>query len=115
MPTPLAPGQMARYRGQPLDLGLIPKLLNCGRGVHPENALAVKNYIDRAKRLGDYGPPFLPCALNHPQTTSCLVHILRDIFPSVTRWVLPVYIPLTFLPPLLFKYSTVKRKYVALR
>ena len=71
-------------------------------GPTPRNARLINAYATRGER-GDFGPPYAPCALIHPWLDSCTV-TAADRFQSVFFWVLPTYLGLNILPPLVLRY-----------
>jgi hypothetical protein len=69
--------------------------------LHPDNI----TYLEQWRATL---PPYGPCAMAHPHISHCL-SVPQDRLLSVTRWVLPVYGALHFVPLLFFKRAAFAR------
>ena len=69
------------------------------KDLHPENVTVLDTWRTTQ-------PPYGPCVASHPHIASCAFGPI-DRFFAVSRWTLPIYGALHFVPMLLFKREAV--------
>ncbi|KAI0080505.1 hypothetical protein K474DRAFT_1657632 [Panus rudis PR-1116 ss-1] len=87
----------------------IDRVLN-RKDITPHNRaeLLVRRALATLPSDPDYGTRFVPCAATHPWLDSCLLTQVHRYF-VVTKWILPVYAALHFIPMILFKRGVVMK------
>ncbi|KAN0061441.1 hypothetical protein ACQY0O_006288 [Thecaphora frezii] len=91
------------YSLNPLRYPHVPPNATNRRGIHGKNVAKIVAWMERAKK-GDFGE-VVDCALLHPWETSHLWSPV-DRFFEVTRWILPVYLTLYFVPAMFLRPSS---------
>ncbi|BGP22311.1 peroxisomal membrane protein 4 [Rhodotorula toruloides] len=98
---PCLPVNLSAYRSGTFDPSVARKTLTWGRGATPKNRVLIELYAKNAE-MGDFGPPFAPCAVVHPWADTCTWNGV-DRWHQVFRWIAPVYAGLHFIPPILLR------------
>ncbi|EPQ31596.1 uncharacterized protein PFL1_00929 [Pseudozyma flocculosa PF-1] len=88
------------YSLSPLRYPHVPPNAVNRRGIHGKNVKKIVEWMERAKK-GDVGH-VIDCALVHPWEASHLWSPV-DRFFEVTRWILPVYLTLHFVPAMFLR------------
>jgi len=96
----LVPIQRARQWNEPFPDDQAQAILDL-MAITPHNRSIGEQAISKAL-IGNDGPRFCPCALHHPGTNSCIVHEINT-WTSVVRWIMPVYLALHTIPPLVLR------------
>ncbi|KAJ7087154.1 hypothetical protein C8R44DRAFT_687378 [Mycena epipterygia] len=87
-----------------VDMASLERLISTS-DVTPTNLSSLLSLRDRALAGAPGFPRYIPCCGLHPQATSCWAAVF-DKFFKVSRWSLPMYSAVHFVPNILFHWNT---------